>query len=116
MVAGEEPCERRREYEGALDLTMLAHKLFDELQTIGKTWAVKLPVQRQRWQRPAREVRKVNSDGAFTTSAGARRCSYLMDAFHTLEHSARYARPIVLTIKSTNRIMLMNQPFLSKGR
>jgi hypothetical protein len=42
------------------------------------------------------------------------RCSSVL--LEELEHSARYARPIVLTIKSTNRIMLMNQPFLSKGR
>jgi hypothetical protein len=31
---------------GASDLAMLAHKLSDEFQTIGKTCAVKLPVQR----------------------------------------------------------------------
>jgi hypothetical protein len=80
---------------------MLVAKLSDEFQTIGRTKLERPPKQKQRWQRPAHEVLKLNTDGAFSSntgaggwgyvirneegmviSAGVGSCSFLLDALH----------------------------------
>jgi hypothetical protein len=73
----------------------------DEFQIIGRTELERPPKQKQIWQRPAHDVLKLNTDGAFSSNtgaggwgyvirnedgmvinAGAGSCFFLLDAFH----------------------------------
>jgi hypothetical protein len=45
-------------------------KVSDEFLAMGKTESDKSTKQKQRWQRPAQDVLKLNTDGAFSSITG----------------------------------------------
>jgi hypothetical protein len=99
--------ERNRVWKGERPrlpavLASMVNRMSDENLVIGKADQGPAPHRQKHWRRPAMDFFKINSDGSFfpesgeggwgfvirdhlgcVTRAGASRCAYLMDAYHS---------------------------------